>query len=291
MDGALAGKANVEVFDFDEIAHAGFGHPVVEIGGALERRADTNQHGFIERTADELHAHRQAVVGKTRGNRKRRQSEIVDRAREPGHPLDHRFRVVAVADIALGDGRRRHRRDRRDHRIGAVDGREVGRQRRTAPAHRFQIGHGRYRQSVLQPHEHLRAVILRPFDHPSPVEGGGLGREHELAGRGELALVGQFDLDDLGAFLLEHRQGLVEHARDLGIEIVDVERGGHADPQSLDRLLRRGHVIRHRQGRRGRIFGVGARHQPHQQRAVLDDCGPAARPYRATTTTASRRPG
>ena len=38
-----------------------FWHPLVEIGGALERRADPDQHGFIERTADQLHADRQAV--------------------------------------------------------------------------------------------------------------------------------------------------------------------------------------------------------------------------------------
>src|SRR5205814_1607325 len=82
-----------------------------------------------------------------------------------------------------------HWRYRRDHRIGSFDGSEVGGQRRATPAHRLEIGHGGYRQSGLQPHQDLRAIILRPFDHPALVEGSRLGREHALAGRGELALI------------------------------------------------------------------------------------------------------
>ena len=82
-----------------------------------------------------------------------------------------------------------------------VDRREVRGKRRTAPAHRLEIGHAGNRKPVLQPHQDLRAVILRPLDHPALVEGGGFGGEHDLAGRGELALVRQFDLDDLGALL------------------------------------------------------------------------------------------
>ena len=58
-------------------------------------------------------------------------------------PLDHGFRVVAVADVALGNGHCGHRRDRRDHGIVPVDGREVRGERRTTPAHRFEIGHCR----------------------------------------------------------------------------------------------------------------------------------------------------
>jgi len=126
---------------------------------------------------------------------------------------------------------------RRDHGVDAGSGREIGRQRRTAPAHRFEIGHGRDRQPVLQPHQDLRAIILRPFDQPSLVEGGCLGRKHELAGRGKLALVGQFDLNDACALSLQDRNRLIENPRDFGIEIVDIERGGHADGEAFDRAL------------------------------------------------------
>ena len=53
MHGALAGEADVEVLDFDEIGHCELGHPLVEIGRALERGADPQQHGFIEGAADQ----------------------------------------------------------------------------------------------------------------------------------------------------------------------------------------------------------------------------------------------
>ena len=251
MHRALAGEADVEVADFDEVGHASFGHPVRENRSrAGTPRRSASSIGFIEGAADQLHADRQAAAGEAGGNRKRRQAEIIDRAGEARQPLDHGFGVEAVADIALGNGRRRHRRDRRDHRIGAGDRREVGGERRTAPAHRFEIGHGGNGEPVLQPHQDLRAVILRPLDHPALVEGGGFGREHELAGGGELALVRQFDLDDLGALFLEGGDGLVEHPRHLGIEIVDIEGGGHADLEALERACGRGHVVRHRQRRR-----------------------------------------
>ena len=92
-----------------------------------------------------------------------------------------------------------NRRDRRDHRIDAGDRGEMRRQRRTAPAHRFEIGHRGDREPVLQPHQDLRAVILRPLDHPSLVEGGRFDGENQLAGGSELTLVRQFDLDDFGA--------------------------------------------------------------------------------------------
>src|SRR3974390_2795512 len=39
-------------------------HPVVEIGGALECRADPQQPGFLERAADQLHADRKAGARK-----------------------------------------------------------------------------------------------------------------------------------------------------------------------------------------------------------------------------------
>ena len=61
------------------------------------------------------------------------------------------------------------------------------------------------------------------------MKGGGFDRENQLAGRGELALVRQFDLDDVGALALEDGDRLVEDLGDFGIEIVDIEGGGHAD--------------------------------------------------------------
>ena len=42
-----------------------------------------------------------------------------------------------------------------------------------------------------------------------------------------------------------------------------------ADGQAFDRRLRRGHVIRHGVGDRGRIVGIAAGHQAQQQRRVL----------------------
>ena len=41
-------------------------HPVVEIGRALERRADPQQRRFIERTADQLHPDRKPAAGEAR---------------------------------------------------------------------------------------------------------------------------------------------------------------------------------------------------------------------------------
>ena len=37
-----------------------FGHLLVIVGGALERRADPQQPGLVEGAADQLHADRQA---------------------------------------------------------------------------------------------------------------------------------------------------------------------------------------------------------------------------------------
>ena len=56
-----------------------------------------------------------------------------------------------------------------------------------------------------------------------------------MRGRGKLALVRQFDLNDVGTLALENRHGIIDDARDLGIEIVDVEGCGDADGQALDR--------------------------------------------------------
>ena len=44
-----------------------FGHPLVKIGGALERGTDPQQHGLIEGAADQLHADRQAGAGEAAG--------------------------------------------------------------------------------------------------------------------------------------------------------------------------------------------------------------------------------
>ena len=64
-------------------------HPVVEVGRALERRADGQQGRLIEGAADQLHADRKAALGEAGRNRQRRQAEIVDRAGEARQPLDH----------------------------------------------------------------------------------------------------------------------------------------------------------------------------------------------------------
>ena len=61
MNRALAGEADVEIADFDEVAHAALGTLLVIIRGALERRADPHQPGLIEGAADQLHADRQAA--------------------------------------------------------------------------------------------------------------------------------------------------------------------------------------------------------------------------------------
>ena len=94
--------------------------------------------------------------------------------------------------------------------------------------------------------------------------------ENQLTRRGELALVRQFDLNDISALALQHRNGFVENTRHLRIEIVNIKSGRHADRETLDRLPRRRHVIRHRPGDRGGVFRVRARHQSQQQRAILD---------------------
>ena len=269
MDGALAGEANVEAADLDELGHATSApwswKSVARWNAAPIRSSMASSN---ERPISCMPTGRPLRV-KPDGNRQRRQTEIIDRAGEARQPLDHGFGVGAVADIALGNGGRRDRRHRRDHGIDAGHRRKMRRQRRAAPAHRFEIGDAGDRKPVLQPHQDLRAVILRTLDQPALVERGGFDGEHQLAGRGELALVRQFDLNDIGALALEHRDRLVEDAGDFGIEIVDIERRGHADGQAFDRLARRGHVIRHRPGDRGRIVGIRARHQAQQQRAIL----------------------
>ena len=102
------------------------------------------------------------------------------------------------------------------------------------------------------------------------MDGGGFGGEHDLAGGGELALIRQLDLDDLGTFFPEGGDGFVEHARHLGIEVVDIEGGRHADPHTLERACGRGHVVRHRERRGGGILRVSTGHQPDQQCAIFD---------------------
>jgi len=217
--------------------------------------------GHENRSRAETRRRRGAGAGKTRRDRERRQAEIIHRPREAREPLDHRFGVGAVADIAFGDGGSRRRRNGRQHDIDTCGRCKISRQRRAAPAHRLEIRHPRYRKAILQPHQHLRAVILRALDHPSLVEGGGFGSEHQLARRGELALVRQFDRHDLCALALQRRHRLIENARGVRVEIVDIERGRHADRQSLQGPARRRHVIRHRAADGGGIVGVRTCHQ------------------------------
>ena len=87
------------------------------------------------------------------------------------------------------------------------------RQRRPAPAHRLEIADARYRKPVLQPHQNLRPVVLRALDQPALVKGGGFDGENQLARRGELALVRQFDLDHIGALAFEDGNRFVEKPR------------------------------------------------------------------------------
>ena len=98
----------------------------MEIGCALECRADLKQGCFIKGAADQLHGDGKALGGEAARDRQRRQPEIVDRAREARQALDHAFHVRAVADVAFGNGWRRHRCDRRDHRIDIGGRRDMG---------------------------------------------------------------------------------------------------------------------------------------------------------------------
>ena len=205
----------------------------MEVGGALERGADPQQHGFIERTADQLHRNGQTAAREACGKRERGQAEIIDRAGKPRQSLDHGFGAGAVADIAFGNGGSGDRRHRCDHGIDAGNGCEVRRQCRAAPAHRFEIGHAGYREPILQSHQDLRSVILRALDQPSLVKRGRFDGENQLTCRGELALIRQFDLNDVCALTLQDGDRLVEYARDFRIEIVDIEGGRHADAQTL----------------------------------------------------------
>src|SRR3954454_4974138 len=159
-------------------------HPLVKIGGALKACADSQQHRLLERAANQLHADGKASARESGRDRERRQAEIIYRARKPGQPLDNGFRIRASTDVALDDGRSGDRRHGRDHGVDARDGGVMRSQRRTAPAHRFNIGDRRNRKPVLQPHQNLRAVILRPFDQPTLVKCGGFDGENKLTCRG-----------------------------------------------------------------------------------------------------------
>ncbi len=59
---------------------------------------------------------------------------------------------------------------------------------------------------------------------------------NQLTCRGKLALIRQFDLNDVCSLDLEDGDRLVEYSRDFGIEIVDIKGGGHADAQPFNRI-------------------------------------------------------
>ena len=244
-----------------------------------------------ERTADQLHADRQLFVREACRDRERRQAEVVHRPRESGQPLNDRFGIGAVADVAFDDGRRRHRCGRREHGIEALDGGEVLGECCAAPAHRFEVSHGWDRQPVLQAHQHLRPIFLRPFDHPRLVECRGLDGEHDLAGAGEAALLGQRDPGDGCAFATTRLRSRCRGP-------VRLPGPGRRHRR---RRARRFSILQDlpwsRQGnrarRRRRRSDLRDRCRPSRRAAArnLPPCAPAVRRCRATVRAALRRRG
>jgi len=173
--------------------------PWVPVGGSRVRAGTPHRSAAAsprQRGGRSIAGRPANAFGEARGNRKRRQAEVIDRSGKLGDPLDHGSRVETVADIALSNRRRRHCATGTSTASVAGDCGKIRCQRRTSPAHRLEIGHGRDRETVLQPHQHLRAVIAAARSSNACVKRRLRSQAHELAGGGKLALVGQLDRDD-----------------------------------------------------------------------------------------------
>ena len=71
------------------------------------------------------------------------------------------------------------------------------------------------------------------------------------------------------ALPLQDGDSLVEPAGHFRIEIVDIEGCGHADAKAIDRLVRRGGIIRNGSSDRGQVRSVRPRHQAQQHGTIL----------------------
>ncbi len=173
--------------------------------------ADGEQQRLGVGPADELEA-----VGKPRATRHRqrdrRQSEVVDHARELDHAAEDGAHVRAAPDIEVHDRRQRIGQHRQQHHVGALEGLverplQVG----AARAQRRHVRDRGNEMAGLEARAHLRAVIVGPRAQVVVVGSRRVGLLRELRQLVERLPVREGRVDRLEAEAGENALHGVEH--------------------------------------------------------------------------------
>jgi len=177
---------------------------------------------------------RKAARVETCRNRKRRQAEIIDR---PVNRVSRWIRDSAsglLADIALGNGRAATGATGADHRIDAAT---AARCADNAEPRSASLRDRSRRGLQARSASACRTCARNPADarSASACETAASTARNQLTARGELALVWKFRPGQFSALTVSRRNAFRrEIAPHFRIEVVNIERGGHADREAFD---------------------------------------------------------